>query len=130
MNRCSKPLNAAFFIATYPILALAGALFHSESGAQTQRLFPARTQRGSLTFTAPPQVLLDGRPERLGPGVRVRDARNGVALSGALRGKTFAVNYLRDAAGAIREVWILTLAEALRDFAAASIERATPQYVD
>ena len=76
MNRCSKPLNAAFFIAISEILALAGTLFHSKSEARTQHLFPHKTQRGSLTFTAPPRVLLDGRPERLGPGVRVRDARN------------------------------------------------------
>ena len=131
MNRCSKPLNAAFFIAISEILALAGTLFHSKSEARTQHLFPHKTQRGSLTFTAPPRVLLDGRPERLGPGVRVRDARNMVALSGALRGKTFVVNYLRDAAGAIREVWILTPEEALRDpaVAGAPTERATPRSV-
>ena len=47
----------------------------------------------TLSFT------LNGKAERLGPGVRVRDVHNRVALSGSLRGQTFTVNYLRDPAG-------------------------------
>lgn len=80
-----------------------------------QRLLPAKAERAQIRFTAPPQVEVNGKPDRLGPGVRVRDAHNRLALTGSLRGKTFEVNYLRDAAGVIREIWILTPAELARE---------------
>ena len=97
-----------------------------------QRLFPAKVQRGSISFTAPPMVELDGKTERLGPGVRVRDAHNRVALTGALRGKSFVVNYQRDAAGMVREIWILTPAEIARPVrgADAGFARPEPDYVN
>ena len=113
MHRCSKPSIASIFIAASAFLTGAGAIFPSE--AQAQRLFPQRIERGEITFTAPPQVLLNGQPERLSHGVRVRTERNTFALSGTLRGKTFVVNYVRDPAGMIREIWLLTPEEAQRE---------------
>ena len=120
MNRCLKPIAASRSLAFSAALAVASLLFPASGHAQMQRLFPAKVERGAITFTAPPQVTLNGKTERLGPGVRVRDAHNRIALSGRLRGQSFDVNYLRDAAGAVREVWILTPAEAARDPRAAA----------
>ena len=110
MNRCSKPLGRTRLRALGLTLALAGLLLPSAQ-AQMRRLFPANVLRGSVTFTEPPVVQLDGRAERLGPGVRVRDQHNRLALTGSLIGQTFVVNYQRDAAGVVREIWILTPAE-------------------
>ena len=126
MNRCSKPLSQPRRLALGAALALAGML-PLAAQAQMQRLFPAKVQRGGITFTAPPVVELDGKTERLGPGVRVRDAHNRVALTGTLRGKSFVVNYQRDAAGMVREVWILTPAEIARPLPGAQAGGARPE---
>ena len=131
MNRCSKSLACSRRLALGATLALAG-LLPLAAQAQMQRLFPANVKRGAISFTAPPVVQLDGKTERLGPGVRVRDAHNRVALTGTLRGKSFVVNYQRDAAGVVREVWILTPAEIARPVrgAAADTARSGPEYLN
>lgn len=113
MNRCSTPLIAFILIAIQAFLTLATATFSLHSQAQMQRIFPPGIQRAEIAFgNAPPLVQLNGKTERLAPGVRVRDQHNMIALTGTLRGKSFVANYLRDPAGAIREVWLLTEREA------------------
>ena len=59
----------------------------------------------------PPDVLLNGKPDRLSPGSRIRDTNNMLVLSGALAGKSVYTVYRRDSAGLIHEVWLLTAAE-------------------
>ena len=110
MNRCSKPFLMARHLAAGALLA-GVALVHASAGAQMQRLFPQQTQRATIEFGAPPEVLLNGRAEALGPGTRVFDERNMGVLPGFLVGQVHAVNYQRDAAGVIRQIWILTPAE-------------------
>ena len=107
MNRCSNPLPTARGLLAGALLA-GLALLHAPASAQMQRLFPQQTQRGTLEFSAPPEVLLDGRAETLGPGTRVFDERNMGVLPGFLVGQVHTVNYQRDAAGVIRKIWILT----------------------
>ena len=55
-----------------------------------------------------------------------------VALTGSLRGNSFTVNYLRDPMGLVREVWILTPAEAERPVRGQAMmtERETPVYAN
>lgn len=106
MNRCTKAFLASSLMALGA--ALAGAAIPAVAQAQAGRIFPMQVERGIITFSAPPEVSLNGRPERLAPGVRVRNEHNMVALTGTLVGKTFVVNYLRDPAGVVREVWLLT----------------------
>ena len=115
MNRCSKPAMAWRALMLGAALAGAGLLAAATAQAQMPRPFPAKAERGAISFDAPPLVTLNGKSERLAPGVRVRDVHNRVALTGALRGQTFTVNYLRDPAGVIREVWILSPTEIERD---------------
>ena len=76
------------------------------------RNFPKAALRGELTVTAPPAIQLDGQADRLSPGARIHNAQNMLAMSGALMGQDLIVNYLRDAAGLVSEVWILNPAEA------------------
>ena len=59
----------------------------------------------------PPEVTLDGKPDRLSPGSRIRDLNNMLVLSGGIVGRKLPVVYRRDAAGLVHEVWILTEAE-------------------
>ena len=110
MNRCSKATHTTIFIAACALVASAGALFHPD--ARAERGFPAKTQRGEMTFTALDEVVIDSKAEPLAHGVRVRDERNALVRPGHIAGRTAIVNYLRDAGGRVREVWILSEAEA------------------
>lgn len=102
MNRCNTLL-----------CALALLLFSSSCLAQLHiRPFPAGTMRGAMQVTQPPNLLLDGKPERFSPGARIRNANNTLVLSAGLVGQLYVVNYLREPHGLIHEVWILNGAEA------------------
>ncbi len=132
MIRCSRSGIAALARAASAALVLVGLTLAPVSQAQVKRLFPQGTKRGTMTFVEPPQVLLDNKPVRLGPGTRVHDERNRIALHGTLRGKTAIVNYVRDVAGVPREVWILTPAEIERDQRFGVIEQPgrAPEYLN
>ncbi len=81
--------------------------------AQTSvRQFPKNALRGILVVVGAPSITLDGKPDRLSPGARIRDMKNMLVMNGTLIGKTLVVNYTREAAGMVHEVWILTPAEA------------------
>jgi hypothetical protein len=55
----------------------------------------------------PPIITVDGQADRFSPGVRIRDRRNMLVLTGQLAGKTLYTVYKRDAAGLVHEVWLL-----------------------
>lgn len=106
MNRCeSFPIRAvaamALAFSLMPCIAQMGP-----------RQFPPAAMRGTLVVTTPPSVLLDGRPERLSPGSRIRSQNNMLVLSATVVGQTYTANFTRDAAGLIHEVWLLSDAEA------------------
>jgi hypothetical protein len=87
-------------------LALSFSLGASAQGIR--RDAPKDVVLGKLVVTAPPEVTLDGKPDRLSPGSRIRDLNNMLVLSGGIVGKTLPVVYRRDSAGLIHEAWILT----------------------
>jgi hypothetical protein len=89
-------------------------LLATAAGAQTSRPFPATALRGTLQIVQPPEVLLNGEPERLSPGARIRAANNMLQLSGTLVGQTLLVHYTREPSGLVHDVWILTPEEAAR----------------
>ena len=104
---------ALFFIAVCAGITCASATFSLKLQAQTvQREFPAAALRGTLVVTAPPVVSLDGQTDKLSPSARIRTENNMIALSGGLVGQQLVVNYTRDAAGLVNEVWVLTAQEA------------------
>jgi hypothetical protein len=112
MNRCLSlptPRHAAWrigLIAT--LLCLCTVTFAQEK----VRPFPPKAQRGEMQMTNPPDMLIDGKPERLSPGARIRGTNNMVVMSGAIIGPTFTINYVRESHGLIHEVWILNATEA------------------
>lgn len=119
MNRCKSPCNALILVALCAILAPAAALFPSFAGAQTQneaelggRNFPNGTLRGKFMVVNAPEIQLDGEPERLAPGARIMSAQRMLVMAASITGENLLVNYRRDAAGLVREVWILTPEEA------------------
>lgn len=113
MNRCLTSFLALIRIASGALLAGILAMVPVPASAQAaSRTFPPAALRGTLVVTAPPEVLLDGRADRLSPGARIRNAQNLLSLSGQLVGQELTVNYQRDGAGLLHEVWILSAEEA------------------
>jgi hypothetical protein len=76
-----------------------------------QRSAPKDVVLGQLSVTQPPVVTIDGKPDRLSPGARIRDLNNMLVLSGTLAGRTIPVVYRRDSTGLVHEVWQLTTDE-------------------
>jgi hypothetical protein len=119
----SKSLNSAYAIflvaiqaintpATAVIASFSSVLFSTSVSAQVVRTFPDTAPRGKIVFKSPPQIELDGKADRLSPGARIRDERGMLAMTGALEGKAFVVNFKREATtGMVHEVWILTAEE-------------------
>lgn len=105
MTRC------AFMAAATAALLLAACAAPTTDGSPTRR-FAAHVLRGDVTFTAPPEVLLNGQPTRLAPAARVRGPDDmGVAPS-QLAGQRVVVNYTTDLMGQPLEVWLLRPSEA------------------
>jgi hypothetical protein len=108
MNRC-KRLRARLLLAACAALAGLSFTFAPAALAQgIQRSAPKDVVLGEMTVTAPPIITIDGKPDRLSPGSRIRDLNNMLVLSAGIAGKVLPVVYRRDAAGLVHEVWILT----------------------
>lgn len=82
--------------------------------AVSPRSFPATALRGDLLITQPPQAVLNGQAVRLAPGARIRGVDNMMQLSGTLVNQRLLVHYTVDMSGQLRDVWVLTPAEAAR----------------
>ena len=77
-----------------------------------KRLFPDNALRGVMVVTAPPDITMNGKPERLSPGSRIRNTQNQLLMSASLVGQELVVNYTRESLGQVHDVWILTPDEA------------------
>jgi len=83
--------------------------------AQVHRNFPAQALRGEFVVTTPPEVLLNGQPDRLAPGARIKGENNLLATPGSLSGRRFVVHYTRESTtGLLLDVWVLNAAELAR----------------
>ncbi len=113
MNRCTPHLLRILFVlaATSPLATLPASAQTSPEFKPAIRQFPAAALRGEMVVQAPPVITLDGKADRLSPGARIRDANNLLVMSGALVNQKVAVNYLREGAGNVHEVWILNSEE-------------------
>ncbi|MDZ7938247.1 MAG: hypothetical protein U5M53_08200 [Rhodoferax sp.] len=120
MNRCIRTLGLLAVLATaftplaHAQVASTSTTVLSDGNGNTAavRNFPLKVQRGTLLVTAPPEVMLDGKPDRLSPGARIRGTNNMLAMSSVLVGQPLVVNYLREPNGLLHDVWILTALEA------------------
>lgn len=87
------------------------ALSVHDAWAQMPRPIPDDSPIARVIFLSPTEVSVDGATERVGPGVRVHDARNQMVFMSQLVGQRAVVRLRRDAIGRIFEIWILTPAE-------------------
>ncbi|WP_309626422.1 hypothetical protein [Methylibium sp.] len=101
MTRCAP-------FASLPALVLVLALALPAAAQAPLRNFPATALRGELRVLQPPEVAINGKPGRLAPGSRIRDANNLLAMSGTLVGEKLVVHYTLDPLGQLLDVWVLT----------------------
>lgn len=108
MNRCLTWVATTLFVAT----------------AQAQvREFPAPALRGTFQVVQPPDILLDGKADRLSPGARIFGVRNELVMSATLVGERLVVNYTREPGGMVHQVWLLNQQEAALKRDSATRER-------
>ena len=93
-------------------VALWSSLVAEPAQAQSGRSFPAQAQRAVLQVTQAPDIVLNGKPARLAPGVRIRGSNDLLVLSGTLTGQTLVVNVVLESGGLVKEVWLLSPEEA------------------
>jgi hypothetical protein len=94
------------------VLAVTTACLLSTAAlAQVQRNFPADALRGTVVIGQMPEILLNAKPARLGPGARIRDQANMQPRPAELIGQKFVAHYTVDTQGYVKDVWILTPAE-------------------
>ncbi len=108
MNRCTYLLLAS-------LMALVGAAAMAQQSDDVKpniRQFPKLAKRGELVITVPPDASIDGKADRLSPGVRIRDTENRLVLSGTLINTRLPVRYVRDNTGLVHEIWVLNAEEA------------------
>ena len=102
---------------TSSLLVPLAALLVSTASAQTEeqkpniRQFPKDAKRGELVVLTAPDIAMDSKPDRLSPGVRIRDSNNNLVLSGTLANQKLVVNYVRDNTGLVHGVWLLNSEE-------------------
>ncbi|WP_372827136.1 hypothetical protein [Polaromonas sp.] len=116
MKRCLKTLALALpagLVAALLTLGVPAAAQTSGSdGSLGVRQFPKAALRAVLVVKTPPEITLNGKPDRLSPGARIRNLNNNFVMSGELMGKELLVNYTRDNIGQVYEVWVLSAEEA------------------
>lgn len=116
MNRCIGQVLRClphFLLALLVICVGALVSFPATTQAQTAvRPFPEDAKRGVMEVQTWPTLLINGKPERLSPGARIRGPNNMLMMSGQMVGQRLVVNYTRDAQGMVHQVWVLNGAEA------------------
>lgn len=119
MSSRARPAVPKVSVARAALLRLAAALGLAVTMAQAQatppighRSFPPQALRGELWVGAPPLAQLNGQPERLAPGARIRGEDNLLRLPTQLTGRAWLVHYTREpSSGLLMDVWILNRAE-------------------
>ena len=84
---------------------------------QALRSFPARVQRAELQVTQSPDILLNAKAARLAPGARIRAENDLLVLPASLVGQRLTVNFILEPGGLVKDVWILSPAEAAQPLA-------------
>ena len=89
------------------------AAFVAATAMAQLRIIPDDAERAEIRHVEQNIIELNGKQERLAPGAQIRDQANRVIVPAALEPGVL-VRYLRDASGAVSQVWILTPEEAAR----------------
>ena len=127
MKRCTatliSPLIAAAALFAPAALLSFSATAQTDQVSPAVRKFPANAWRGELLILTPPEISMNGKPDRLSPGSRIRNAEDFQVLSGTLVNRKLVVNYTRDNMGLVHQVWLLTREEAREKRAAGPSEK-------
>ena len=98
MNRWTRTAAAGFAI----VATLASAQVSSIRSA------PRDVKPAIISVSAtPPIIEVDGKPDRLSPGARIRDREDRLVLTGMLANQSVYTVYKRDSVGLVHEVWLL-----------------------
>lgn len=127
MNRWHRPSRAVFlFLAMLLAAVLAWTWPTGPAQAQVKRSFPFKSEPARVEFTASARdIVVNGRPERTGPGLRVFDTRNRLVFANRLQGQRFEVQLRRGPGRVVQEIWILNPAELADPRRARSTHRRT-----
>ncbi len=82
-----------------------------QTGVPGLRKFPDKALRGKMKVVQAPEILIDGKQERLSPGSRIRDPQQRMVMSASITNVELIVNFVRNSMGEVHEVWILNDAE-------------------
>ena len=91
--------------------ALAFIFVLSTSAYAQLRSIPDEAKRGEIRHLQDMVVAIDGVPQRLAPGAQIRDAANRIVVPAAVGAGT-EVKYVLNDEGLVRQIWILSPAEA------------------
>ena len=115
MNRCTPrlahPVQVALTIAFCAGMASLTAHAQTSDAKPSVREFPKAALRGEMVVKNHPEIVLNGKAERLSPGARIWDKDRTLVLSARLAGQVVTVNYMREGGGLINQVWILNSEE-------------------
>ena len=119
MNRCTSYLAClvlARLLAASTIALCAGTAsmaVHAQTNdfKPSVREFPKNALRGEMVVKNHPEIVLNGKAERLSPGARIWDQDRALVMSSRLAGQVVSVNYVREGGGLIHQVWILNREE-------------------
>ena len=89
------------------VLLLAFLAAWCAAAAAQLRTIPPQAQVGTMRHVESMVVELDGQQQPLAPGAQIRDADNRLVLPASLQQRE-PVRYLRDGAGLVNRVWILS----------------------
>ena len=103
MTRCDRRRALRGVIAS----ALAALSLAAVAQPQVARGFPQNALRGELLLQSPNDVLVNGVPARLAPGLRIRGQDNLMIVSGAILGQKFVGHYTVDSYGLLNQIWVL-----------------------
>ena len=99
-------------LACLAFAALVASCGDVPNSGQQSRTFPQSALRGAVVVGESPEIALNGKPARLAPGARIRDASNMSVVPGALIGGRYLVHYTVDTLGLVKDMWILRPEEA------------------
>ena len=96
------------------LLTFLMSIFVLSTSAYAQlRSIPDEAKRGEIRHLQDMVIAIDGVPQRLAPGAQIRDAANRIVVPAAVVAGT-AVKYVVNDEGLVRQIWILSPAEAAK----------------
>ncbi|RZU02071.1 hypothetical protein [Rivibacter subsaxonicus] len=107
MNRCDRLGRRSVLLQLSA--AMAALTLAAGAGAQPQvsRSFPYNALRGEIVVQSTNDLLVNGEPARMAPGVRIRGQDNLLLVTGAIEGLKFIGHYTVDTYGLVSQLWVL-----------------------